>query len=156
MNLSSKLLNDFEVNIMNKRFEQVSIGKCFLKNANAIKQIYSYFTQNIEYSNSVLEKNEHVPEIQKFIQNGMSIIKQQTTCAFDLNSLLLKPIQRVLKYPLLLQELIKNTEPQHEDFDDLNQALATMQHVASYINEIKRRRELSKYFKELRIIAECR
>jgi hypothetical protein len=48
-----------------------------------------------------------VPEVQKFIQTGLSIIKQQTTSAFDLHSLLLKPIQRVLKYPLLLQELIK-------------------------------------------------
>jgi len=146
MNLSSTLLNDFEAHILNKKFAQVSIGKCFLKNANAIKQIYSYFTQHIEYSNNILEKNENVPEVQRFIQNGLNIIKQQTTSAFDLHSLLLKPIQRVLKYPLLLQELIKNTEPQHEDFEGLNQALATMQHVATYINEIKRRRELGEVF----------
>ena len=52
-------------------------------------------------------KNEKVVEVQRFIQNGLNIIKQQTTSAFDLHSLLLKPIQRVLKYPLLLQELIK-------------------------------------------------
>lgn len=62
-----------------------------------------------------------------------------------MHSLLLKPIQRVLKYPLLLQELIKNTEVYHEDYENLNQALAAMQHVAMYINEIKRRRELSKW-----------
>ena len=48
-----------------------------------------------------------MPEVQKFIQTGLTIIKQQTTSEFDLHSLLLKPIQRVLKYPLLLQELIK-------------------------------------------------
>ncbi len=144
MNLSSVILNDFESHILNRSFEQVNIGKCFLKNVDDIKKTYSYFTQYIEYSNYVLDKNEKVVEVQKFIQNGLNIIKQQTTSAFDLHSLLLKPIQRVLKYPLLLQELIKNTEPFHEDYDNLNQALAAMQHVATYINEIKRRRELSK------------
>ena len=82
-------------------------------------------------------------EVQSFIQNGLNIIKQQTVSAFDLHSLLLKPIQRVLKYPLLLHELIKYTEAYHEDYDELIQALACMQEVATYINEIKRRRELS-------------
>ena len=28
----------------------------------------------------------------------------------DLNSLLIKPIQRICKYPLLLKEILKNTE----------------------------------------------
>ena len=82
-------------------------------------------------------------EVQSFIQNGLNIIKQQTVSAFDLHSLLLKPIQRVLKYPLLLHELIKYTEAYHEDYDELIQALTCMQEVATYINEIKRRRELS-------------
>ena len=85
-------------------------------------------------------------EVQSFIQNGLNIIKQQTVSAFDLHSLLLKPIQRVLKYPLLLHELIKYTETYHEDYDELIQALTCMQEVATYINEIKRRRELSNLF----------
>ena len=38
---------------------------------------------------------------------------------------------------------IKNTEVFHEDYENLNEALASMQQVATYINEIKRRRELS-------------
>jgi hypothetical protein len=81
-------------------------------------------------------------EIQSFIESGLKLIRQNTN-AFDLNSLLLKPIQRVLKYPLLLQELIKNTDETHEDYQDLVRALKCMQDVASYINEIKRRHELS-------------
>ena len=39
----------------------------------------------------------------------------------------------------------KVTEAYHDDFDDLNQALTCMHDVATYINEIKRRRELSNY-----------
>lgn len=56
MNLSSTMLNDFETFILNKSFETVNIGKCFLKNADEIKKTYSYFTQYIEYSNNILEK----------------------------------------------------------------------------------------------------
>ena len=56
MSLSSTLLNDFETYILNKSFEQVNIGKCFLKNSNAIRQTYAYFAQYIEYSNNILEK----------------------------------------------------------------------------------------------------
>ena len=56
MNLSSLLLNDFEMNILNKSFEQVRIGKCFLNNANSIRQIYAHYAQFIEYSNNILEK----------------------------------------------------------------------------------------------------
>ena len=84
--------------------------------------------------------------LQNYIDNGLKIIREQTTSAFDLHSLLLKPIQRVLKYPLLLQELLKNTDPNHVDYNDLRSALNCMQEVASYINEIKRRRDMSKFF----------
>lgn len=56
MKLSSLLLNDFENNILNKPFEKVKIGKCFLNNANSIRQIYAHYAQYIEYSNNILEK----------------------------------------------------------------------------------------------------
>jgi hypothetical protein len=42
-----------------------------------------------------------------------------------------------------LQELLKNTDPNHVDYNDLKSALNCMQEVASYINEIKRRRDMS-------------
>jgi hypothetical protein len=50
------LLNDFENNILNKSFEDVKIGKCFLNNANLIRKIYAHYAQFIEYSNNILEK----------------------------------------------------------------------------------------------------
>ena len=53
-----------------------------------------------------LIKSGKFGDIQEYLENGLNLIKKQIN-AFDLHSLLLKPIQRVLKYPLLLQELIK-------------------------------------------------
>lgn len=142
VDISNSLLNDFEELILNRTFDKQEIGKCFIKNTQSIKKIYAYYAQYIEHSNAILEKSEKCNDIQEYIQNGLTIIKQKIN-VFDLHSLLLKPIQRVLKYPLLLQELIKFTDVNHIDYNDLQQALVCMQDVATYINEIKRRRELS-------------
>ena len=56
MSLSSILLNDFEINILNKPFDEVNIGKCFLNNLNLIKETYAHYAQFIEFSNNTLEK----------------------------------------------------------------------------------------------------
>lgn len=56
MSLSSILLNDFEINILNKTFDEVKIGKCFLNNLNLIKDTYAHYAQFIEFSNNTLEK----------------------------------------------------------------------------------------------------
>ena len=56
MDISNTLLNNLEENILNKSFEDVIIGKCFIKNSHTIKTIYAHYAQFIEHSNSILEK----------------------------------------------------------------------------------------------------
>lgn len=58
-----------------------------------------------------------------------------------LDAFLLTPIQRICQYPLQLNELLKLTPPEHEDYHPVQQALNAMRDVASYINERKRRIE---------------
>ncbi|CAH1125212.1 unnamed protein product [Ceutorhynchus assimilis] len=67
--------------------------------------------------------------------------------ALPLGSYLLKPVQRILKYHLLLQRLSKQCEPQHKPTVDL--ALATMTAVASDINNMKRKHEHSVRVQEI-------
>ena len=47
-------------------------------------------------------------------------------------------MQRVLKYPLLLKDIIKHTANKHPEHATLPQALKTIQDAAKYINEAKR------------------
>nr|KAJ3419148.1 guanine nucleotide exchange factor 9 [Polyrhizophydium stewartii] len=61
----------------------------------------------------------------------------------DLSSFLLKPIQRICKYPLLLRELIKHTHEKHSDYDALSSALKEISDVVEYVNEKRREFEQS-------------
>lgn len=66
---------------------------------------------------------------------------QPHTKAWDLPSMLIKPVQRVLKYPLLLDDLLKCTPPDHPDYRFLQMAAVQIKAVADEINEVKRKRE---------------
>uniref|UniRef100_A0A8C6ULT5 Vav 3 guanine nucleotide exchange factor b n=1 Tax=Neogobius melanostomus TaxID=47308 RepID=A0A8C6ULT5_9GOBI len=59
---------------------------------------------------------------------------------FTLRDLLVVPMQRVLKYHLLLQELVKHTHDAAEK-SNLKIALDAMKDLAQYVNEVKRDNE---------------
>ncbi|KAL7404836.1 hypothetical protein ABVT39_019658 [Epinephelus coioides] len=60
---------------------------------------------------------------------------------FSLRDLLMVPMQRVLKYHLLLQELVKHTTDPTEK-DNLRTALDAMRDLAQCVNEVKRDNEI--------------
>uniref|UniRef100_A0A3P9K8H1 Vav guanine nucleotide exchange factor 3 n=1 Tax=Oryzias latipes TaxID=8090 RepID=A0A3P9K8H1_ORYLA len=71
---------------------------------------------------------------------------------FTLRDLLVVPMQRVLKYHLLLQELVKHTHDT-ADKSNLRKALDAMKDLAQYVNEVKRDnetlREIDQYQKSI-------
>uniref|UniRef100_A0A669F584 Vav guanine nucleotide exchange factor 3 n=1 Tax=Oreochromis niloticus TaxID=8128 RepID=A0A669F584_ORENI len=71
---------------------------------------------------------------------------------FTLRDLLVVPMQRVLKYHLLLQELVKHTHDGTEK-TNLRTALDAMKDLAQYVNEVKRDnetlREIDQYQKSI-------
>lgn len=69
-------------------------------------------------------------------------LSQGLTNAWDLPSLLIKPVQRCLKYPLFIQSLLGCTMVGHPDREALEQASVRILKVAEDINELKRRQEL--------------
>eukprot|EP01147_Barroeca_monosierra_P010411 gene10411-2542_t len=57
---------------------------------------------------------------------------------FGLKDLLNVPMQRILKYPLLLKEVIKHTPDGHPDKSRLQDALKKVEELAKYINDKKK------------------
>ncbi|XP_049336834.1 guanine nucleotide exchange factor VAV3 isoform X1 [Astyanax mexicanus] len=78
--------------------------------------------------------------------------KRANNGKFTLRDLLVVPMQRVLKYHLLLQELVKHTSDATEK-SNLRQALDAMKDLAQYVNEVKRDnetlREIDQYQKSI-------
>ncbi|RLV95138.1 Cell division control protein 24 [Spathaspora sp. JA1] len=75
---------------------------------------------------------------------------------FELQSYILKPIQRLCKYPLLLKELIKNSPESQESennhsasYNELLVAMNAMKEVANQVNEAQRRAENVEYSHKL-------
>uniref|UniRef100_A0A672LVV4 Dynamin-binding protein n=1 Tax=Sinocyclocheilus grahami TaxID=75366 RepID=A0A672LVV4_SINGR len=60
----------------------------------------------------------------------------------DMGSLLIKPVQRIMKYPLLLAELWNATPTDHPDNRPLQEALTTVKIINININEFKRRKDI--------------
>ena len=66
-----------------------------------------------------------------------------------LQDLLAVPMQRVLKYHLILRELDKATPAVHPDKASVGQALAAMLDLSLYINEVKGDSEMLKLVKDI-------
>ncbi|KAG8196563.1 hypothetical protein JTE90_003576 [Oedothorax gibbosus] len=129
-----------------RRLQKVSrdnqlIGECFVDMSDELKEIYGHYCRNHDEVNSIVDKIEPQSAAGQFLSHKIELMKRQTNC-FDLPSMLIKPVQRILKYPLLLNELLKCTEDSHADKQWLIQATNLMTDVAAAVNEFKRRKDL--------------
>ena len=61
----------------------------------------------------------------------------------DLNSFLITPVQRVPRYKLLLEELLKRTPETEPDFQTLKEAFELTKNSAKHNNEMIRQKEMS-------------
>lgn len=60
----------------------------------------------------------------------------------NMGSLLIKPVQRIMKYPLLLGELWHATPEGHPDYQPLQKAFTAAKIINVNINEFKRRKDI--------------
>ncbi|XP_071556155.1 protein still life, isoform SIF type 1 isoform X4 [Temnothorax nylanderi] len=110
-----------------------SIGSAFLYYVNHFK-LYSSFCASHSKAQKVLHPNEGNQALQEFLQARNPRQQHSST----LESYLIKPIQRILKYPLLLQQLRNLTDERSEEHQHLIEALKGMEKVAEHINEMQR------------------
>jgi len=55
-----------------------------------------------------------------------------------LSAFLIKPIQRICKYPLLLGELVKHTPAENPEYKQLKEAQEKISRIVAHVNEQKR------------------
>uniref|UniRef100_H2UNA5 TIAM Rac1 associated GEF 1 n=1 Tax=Takifugu rubripes TaxID=31033 RepID=H2UNA5_TAKRU len=131
----TRLVPDLEKLERVEQFKKIlfSLGGSFLYYADRFK-IYSAFCASHTKVPKVLVKAKSDPNFKAFLDERNP--KQQHSSTLE--SYLIKPIQRVLKYPLLLKELYSLTDPDSEEHYHLDVAMKAMNKVASHINEMQK------------------
>lgn len=127
--------SDFNVLETPSQFRKLlfSLGGSFLYYADHFK-LYSGFCANHIKVQKVLERAKTDKAFKAFL-DARNPTKQHSS---TLESYLIKPVQRVLKYPLLLKELVSLTDQESEEHYHLTEALKAMEKVASHINEMQK------------------
>ncbi|KAM7346484.1 vav guanine nucleotide exchange factor isoform 2-T2 [Cochliomyia hominivorax] len=86
----------------------------------------------IDFLGDICKKNQIIEQLVQQCEREYNVGKLQ------LRDILSVPMQRILKYHLLLDKLVKETSPMHEDYRSLERAKEAMIDVSQYINEVKR------------------
>ncbi|XP_044203432.1 proto-oncogene vav-like isoform X2 [Thunnus albacares] len=101
--------------------------------------LYGRYCSQVETSTKHLDKLSNTREDIRMKLEECS--KRANSGRFSLRDLLMVPMQRVLKYHLLLQELVKHTTDP-TDKENLRTALDAMRDLAQCVNEVKRDNEI--------------
>nr|XP_025727862.1 guanine nucleotide exchange factor VAV3 [Callorhinus ursinus] len=95
----------------------------------------------------------NIPVSKNMLAKIVECSKRANNGKFTLRDLLVVPMQRVLKYHLLLQELVKHTTDPMEKAN-LKLALDAMKDLAQYVNEVKRDNETLREIKQFQLSIE--
>ena len=117
------------------------VGETFNKHLTNMEKVYADYLKNHEAATQKLQQLQKTEKVQVWLKECRNFAHDLTT-AWDLDSLLVKPVQRILKYPLLLKELCEVTPENHPDFTALDTAAREMVGVSVRINEMKKRADI--------------
>ncbi|XP_072559380.1 dynamin-binding protein isoform X2 [Paramormyrops kingsleyae] len=118
-----------------------SLGQVFLDHRADLEEVYNVYCQNHEDAITLLESYEKDSTIQRHILECLEKLRGKTNY-INLGSFLIKPVQRVMRYPLLLTELLNATPTAHHDQQQLAEAVSAVKEINVNINEYKRRKDL--------------
>lgn len=105
-----------------------------------LQPLYSYFCARQSSASRHLMTLQSNPSHFTYLSQRWSSISTQTR-AWNLDSMLIKPVQRITKYPLLFEDLLKMTTPVHADYFKIREAKEMARGMAVEIDEGKRRKE---------------
>lgn len=114
---------------------ETSIGQVILDYIPKIEQVYKYYCEKNQSQMNAFYRIKALasPVIDNWIQECWEDSKDLTT-AWTLDALLIKPVQRLLKYPLLLSQLVECTHKTHVDYQSTEKASQEIKACADRID----------------------
>uniref|UniRef100_A0A5F4VZ68 FERM, ARHGEF and pleckstrin domain-containing protein 2 n=1 Tax=Callithrix jacchus TaxID=9483 RepID=A0A5F4VZ68_CALJA len=108
------------------------IGDILLRNMRQLKEFTSYFQRHDEVLTELEKATKHC----KKLEAAYKEFERQKVCYLPLNTFLLKPIQRLLHYRLLLHRLCQHYGPGHLDYADCHDALKAITEVSATLQQV--------------------
>eukprot|EP01102_Stenamoeba_stenopodia_P011701 TRINITY_DN361_c0_g1_i1.p1 TRINITY_DN361_c0_g1~~TRINITY_DN361_c0_g1_i1.p1 ORF type:complete len:578 (+),score=130.09 TRINITY_DN361_c0_g1_i1:169-1902(+) len=127
--------------------KEAMIGKIFLGFADFFRMYTQYFSNQPNSMKTISELRQDL-QFDAFLEEKRDLIPEFKN--LDMAAMLIKPTQRMCKYPLFLRELVNCTRRTHPDFPNLVAALEKVDSVVKEINERKRETENQAVLSELK------
>lgn len=129
------------VDLSDAKDRETSLGPAFQGNMERMKLAHEGFLRNSDQAAKKLIQIQQDPTVQIWLNECNEVAKDLTT-AWDLDSLLIKPMQRITKYPNLIMTLLQHTPQDHPDREPLMVAKEALEEAIIEINKTKKNFEL--------------
>ncbi|KAM7223258.1 hypothetical protein V8F06_001471 [Rhypophila decipiens] len=132
-------LNKHEMD--DERDRQTSLGPLFVRNIDQLKRAHESYLRTSDASTKRLLQIQEDATVKVWLTECNEVAKELTS-AWNLDSLLIKPMQRITKYPDIITHLLKYTPEDHPDHKALLAARSTVINTIDEINKSKKNFEL--------------
>ncbi|KAG2392137.1 hypothetical protein C9374_012389 [Naegleria lovaniensis] len=112
-----------------------SLGELLNTYAHTFKLYANYISGYKKASAALSEEKKKNKQLSKFLDGMKLLLKEQGERITQLESFLVTPVQRIPRYRLLLEDLLKNTPEDDLTKPKLKEALELIKSIALYVNE---------------------
>ncbi|EFX01702.1 Rho guanyl nucleotide exchange [Grosmannia clavigera kw1407] len=123
------------------RDRQTHLGPVFRKNIDKMRLTHEGFLRSSDSAAKRLIQIQEDPTVNVWL-NECNEVAKDLTAAWNLDSLLIKPMQRITKYPNLISQLLQYTPADHPDRPALMVARSALETAILDINKTKKNFEL--------------
>ncbi|XP_067422878.1 rho guanine nucleotide exchange factor 37 isoform X2 [Emydura macquarii macquarii] len=143
LHVSKRFLKGLEATASQEPEQQLlRISALFHEFKEEMESIYKVYCASYEQALLLVESYKKNPRLQQEILETLNAMVPHTG-ASDLSFFLVMPVQRVTKYPLLVQKILENTSANDNAYSALQSAASAMLEINANINEYKRRKEVA-------------
>jgi hypothetical protein len=118
-----------------------SVGPVFKQNIEKMRTIHESFLRSSDLAAKRLIQIQQDSGVKVWLKECNAVAKD-LTAAWNLDSLLIKPMQRITKYPNLITSLLQQTPQDHPDRESLGEAKDVLENSIIDINKTKKNFEL--------------
>jgi hypothetical protein len=141
--INKALLIKFQQRLTPSHPQHGVLGDLFQEMGESLRR-YAPYCANQDTSVAAYLRLKEDPMVDAFLVAIETDLRGLDLCGF-----LIKPVQRLCKYPLLLRELLKFTDESHADCAALKKAETMVQQAVQYVNDYQKRLEAQHRLAEL-------